>query len=59
MGDINPSAFFRISARTISALLGGIGVFELWAAWLGVPGFLGYGCSMLAGASGIVWWLDR
>jgi hypothetical protein len=50
---------FRLATRAFSAMLGGTGVFELWAAYLGVPGFLAHGCVMLAGASALVWQLDR
>ena len=56
---MSPADLLRVAARAFSAMLGGMGVFELWAAHLGVPGFLAHGCLTLAGASALVWRLDR
>jgi hypothetical protein len=56
---MSPADLHRLAARAFSAILGGMGLFELWAAYLGVPGLLAHGCLTLAGASALVWQLDR
>jgi hypothetical protein len=56
---MHPADLFRLATRAFSAMLGGTGMFELWAAYLGVPGFLAHGCLLLAGAGALVWQLDR
>jgi hypothetical protein len=56
---MSPVDLLRLTARAFSAMLGGVGMFELWAACLGVPGLLAHSCLILAGASALVWRLDR
>jgi len=56
---MSPVDLLRVTARAFSAMLGGVGMFELWAAWLGAPGFLAHACLTLAGATALVWRLDR
>jgi hypothetical protein len=56
---MSPVDLLRVATRAFSAMLGGMGVFELWAAYLGVPGLFAHACLTLAGASALVWRLDR